>query len=231
LEAAMVKYVGCICLSVWLVAACSSATPPAPAASLPTEATVIAPTPTAEQAVIVPTAAEVIQPTTVPPTAIPPTEIPAPESSSYTGPSWASLALTDVRTGMAFTLADFAGKTVYVETMATWCPPCRTQLINVNQAMAQVSQEDYAFITLSLAENISNEDLARYANDNGFTMIFAITPPELLDALVGNFGFSVSNPPSTPHFTISPRGTVSDLHTGISGPDALIAELMAADAA
>ena len=217
----MDKLFGFICLSATLVAACSPAASPTP--------TVVPPSPTVEQ--VVPTPAQSDQPAAVAPTAIPPTDLPATEISSYAGPSWSSILLTNAHTGQPFTLADFAGKTVYVETMATWCPPCRTQLINVNQAKAQLSQNEYVFVTLSLAENISNEDLARYANDNSFTMVFAITPPELLDSLVANFGFTVSNPPSTPHFTISPRGTVSGLHTGISGPDSLLAELAAASAA
>ncbi len=163
------------------------------------------------------------------PTDVIPTQ--AATSSSYAGPAWANFTLTDARTGAAFALADFAGKTLYVETMATWCPPCRTQLINVNQAMGQVSADQHVFVVLSVAENISNEDLARYANDNGFNMRFAIATSELLDALVNAFGFSVSSPPSTPHFTISPAGTVSSLHTGISGPESLVAELAAVSAA
>ncbi len=203
----MRQYSGIICLTL-LLAACSQAAQPAPTtASLPTSA---------------PTEAISAQPTAVPPEN---------SAATYAGPAWASLRLTNAHTGETFTLADFAGQMLYVETMATWCPPCRTQLLNVNQARAQVSQEEYTFVVLSLAENIGNEDLARYANDNGFTMTFAIATPELLDALVNTFGFSVSNPPSTPHFTISPSGTVSSLHTGIAGPESLVAELAAASAA
>jgi thiol-disulfide isomerase/thioredoxin len=205
-----------LCLTA-LLTACSQGAPPAlTPVTLPTEM------PTVEQAASTPV--ESHQPTLAPTVDIPPASI------AYAGPAWASLPLTNAHTGEIFTLADFAGKTLYVETMATWCPPCRTQLINVNQAHAQVNQDEFTFVVLSLAETISNEDLVRYANDNGFSMTFALTTPELLDALVTAFGFSVSNPPSTPHFTISPIGTVSSLHTGLSGPDSLVAELVQASA-
>jgi hypothetical protein len=35
-------------------------------------------------------------------------------------PDWLTLPLTNARTGETFTLADFAGKTVFVHPMATW---------------------------------------------------------------------------------------------------------------
>ena len=41
-------------------------------------------------------------------------------------------------TDQTFTLADFAGKTVYVEPMATWCTNCRQQLGNVTEAKAEL---------------------------------------------------------------------------------------------
>ena len=38
----------------------------------------------------------------------------------YTATLMAQLPLVDVRSGETFTLAEFAGKTVFVEPMATW---------------------------------------------------------------------------------------------------------------
>jgi hypothetical protein len=38
----------------------------------------------------------------------------------YTAAPLAILPIVDVRTGETFTLAEFAGKTVFVEPMATW---------------------------------------------------------------------------------------------------------------
>ena len=36
-------------------------------------------------------------------------------------PAWQTSILSDARTGQSFTLADFTGKTVFVDPMATWC--------------------------------------------------------------------------------------------------------------
>jgi membrane protein implicated in regulation of membrane protease activity len=44
----------------------------------------------------------------------------APGGVAYQGADWTRLPLTDARTGQTFTLADFAGKTVFVHPMARW---------------------------------------------------------------------------------------------------------------
>jgi len=45
----------------------------------------------------------------------------------FTTPDWFKIAMTDVRTGKSFTIGDFAGKVVLIETMAQWCPNCLFQ--------------------------------------------------------------------------------------------------------
>ncbi len=142
-------------------------------------------------------------------------------------PAWQQIALTDARTGATFTLADFAGKTVFVEPFATWCTNCRQQLGNVRQAREQLG-DDVVFITLSVEPNIANEALAKYANDAGFDWTFAAMPPELLRELAAVQGQTISNPPSTPHFIIRADGSFTELVTGIEQVDALVSRIEAA---
>ena len=52
--------------------------------------------------------------------------IPTP-SAETSKPEWLGFELTDVQTGETFTMDDFAGKVVLVETMAMWCPNCVVQ--------------------------------------------------------------------------------------------------------
>ncbi|GAB4279956.1 MAG: hypothetical protein Kow0080_32510 [Candidatus Promineifilaceae bacterium] len=139
--------------------------------------------------------------------------------------SWQQITLTDVRSGETFTLADFAGKTVFVEPMATWCTNCRRQLTNVQAARGQLNNEDVIFVALSVETNISDAELAQYTEDTGFDWVFAVATPELLDELVSVYGRSIINPPSTPHFIIRPDGTTTDLVTGIDAPDQLINQI------
>ena len=87
---------------------------------------------------------------------------------------------------------------------------------------------DFVFISLSVGENVSNDTLANYATNNNFPQIFVVATTDLTNALVQDFGFTVTTPPSTPHFIISPIGTVSSLSTGFHQADSLVEELMAA---
>ncbi len=144
-------------------------------------------------------------------------------------PLWMTTELTDVRTGETFTLADFAGKTVFVEPMATWCTNCRRQLGNVAEARTQLADnEDVVFVGLSVETSLANENLASYTDETGFHWTFAVVTPEMLVSLADTFGQTVTNPPSTPSFLIRPDGTTTDLETGFEGPQELLQRIEAA---
>jgi len=135
--------------------------------------------------------------------------------------------LVDARTGDVFTLADFAGKTVFVEPMATWCTNCRGQLGRVAQARFDLDPEQHVFIALSLETGLSNERLANYADSLGFDWTFAVITPTLLGDLVDEFGRSIGSAPNTPHFVIRPDQTFTDLSTGSKQPDQIVQEMLA----
>lgn len=141
-------------------------------------------------------------------------------------PSWQTVPIVNARTGETFTFADFAGQTVFVEPMATWCTNCRQQLGNVRSAREQLG-DNVVFIALSVETNISAADLAAYADDNGFDWHFAVMTPDLLTELVNTFGRTISNPPSTPHFIIRPDGTPTSLVTGIESAAQIVAQIQA----
>jgi len=151
-------------------------------------------------------------------------------SSSASGierPAWQHLALTNARTGEAFTLADFADKTIFVETMATWCTRCRQQLNNVRDAKQQFSGDDVVFVALSVETNIDDATLANYADGSVYDWLFAVSTPELLEQLAGEFGRAIIIPPSTPHFIIRPDGTHTELTTGIDPAGQIVAQIKA----
>lgn len=166
-----------------------------------------------------------------------PTEEPTPEATLDLAalPAWMTTELTDARTGETFILADFAGQVVSVEPMATWCTVClgqQRQVIGAYDALGALPEdapEDaepaVIFISLSVAENISDERLAAYADREGFEWIFAVVPPIMLDGLVTEFGRAVITPPSSPHFYILPDGAVTELTTGFQSSADLIAEI------
>lgn len=144
--------------------------------------------------------------------------------------AWGSAELVNARTGETFKIGDYAGKPIYVEAFATWCPNCQKQLTAVHEA--QMKFPDVVFIALSVEGDISDEALTKYADDNMFAdIIFARATPEVLESLVADFGADITNPPSTPHFFISSTGEASELITGIEDADKLAEhfEMMAAN--
>lgn len=127
--------------------------------------------------------------------------------------------------GSTLAIADFAGKTVFVETFATWCSNCRRQLGDTNEAAAQVG-DDVVFLVLSVEEDLDPAKLASYQADNGFENVqFAVLSGEGLAAFNEQFGRSVLNAPSTPKFIVWPDGSLSEMTTGFESPDEILAQL------
>jgi thiol-disulfide isomerase/thioredoxin len=153
------------------------------------------------------------------------TEAPAPTATAELAP-WQTIAITDVD-GVTFTLADFVGKSVFVENFATWCPTCRRQLGSTQGAAAAVGDSSVV-LALSVETDLSSQDVADYAKDNGFTDVrFAVMSEELLAAFVDAFGNSAVNPPSTPHVFIGADGAAGDMATGSISEDDIVAQLRA----
>ena len=141
----------------------------------------------------------------------------APAAAPIDAPAWLTAELTDACSGETFALADFAGKTVYIESMATWCVNCHAQLTRVKDAAAQIPDEaldDVVFVALSSEVDLPREALATYAADNAFPFIFAVLPAEVLQAMAADLGQEIAVPPAMPLLVIAPDGTVGDLHTG-----------------
>jgi thiol-disulfide isomerase/thioredoxin len=152
----------------------------------------------------------------------------AAEQEAEAAPAWMSAELTDACSGETFTLADFAGKTMYVESMATWCPPCRDQLARVKEAAAQIpadEREETVFVALSSEVDLPRETLAEYAASNDFPFIFAVMPAEMLQAMADDLGQEIAVPPATPHLIVAPDGTIGALRTGSEAPEDILAGL------
>jgi thiol-disulfide isomerase/thioredoxin len=141
-------------------------------------------------------------------------EAPAPPAAA---PAWLTAELTDACSGETFALADFLGKTVYIESMATWCVNCHGQLTRATEAAGQIAEDqrdDVVFVALSSEVDLPHEALAQYAADNAFPFIFAVMPAEFLQAMAGDLGQEIAVPPAMPLIIVAPDGTVGELHTG-----------------
>lgn len=137
-----------------------------------------------------------------------------------------AVTLTDVRTGATFTLAELAAADgpVLLEPMAVWCTTCRAQQHEVKRA-----HDQGAFTSVSLDVDLSEspEELAAYADREGFDWRFAMADAALYRMLQDRFGVAVTNPPLTPLIVIESDGTVRPLEfgRGVRAAEQLLAEI------
>lgn len=137
-------------------------------------------------------------------------------------PDWFSIPLTDVRTGETFTINDFAGKVVLLETMAMWCPNCTVQANEVRNLHELLeNSEDLISVSLDVDVNEDEASLKEYVQEFGFEWRFAVAPLEVARALGNLYTAQYLNPPLSPMMMIDREGNVHHLEYGLKKADAL----------
>lgn len=144
------------------------------------------------------------------------------EGAMMEAPAWFSTPLTNVNSGESFTINDFKGKVVLVETMAQWCPSCKKQQQQVKSLHEKLGMPaDLVSIALDIDPNESADTLKAYAAGNGFDWIYAVAPAEVTREISNLYGDQFLNPPSTPILIIDRKGEVHVLPFGIKSADEL----------
>lgn len=124
----------------------------------------------------------------------------------------ATLVIRDVRSGAEFTLGQLAAeRPVLLETMAIWCVNCRGQQHEVVDAH---DLADFDSVSLDVDPNERPEDLANYADREGFDWRFAVADAALAQMLRDQFGTAVLNPPSMPKILFRTDGSVELIGIG-----------------
>lgn len=145
------------------------------------------------------------------------------EDKMMDAPAWFSASLTDVRTGQNFTLNDFKGKVVLVETLAMWCPSCKRQQEQVKALHEMLGMnKDLVSIGLDIDPNENAADLKAYTENNGFDWLYAIAPAEVGREIASLYGDQFLNPPSTPILIIDRKGQAHPLPFGIKSAEELM---------
>jgi thiol-disulfide isomerase/thioredoxin len=135
-----------------------------------------------------------------------------------------TMPLTDVRTGEAFTLAELvADGPVFVETMAIWCANCRAQMHEVTAAH---DLADFSSVSIDVEPAEAAEDLAAYAEREGYDWPFALADAELATELRNRFGTEILFPPGMPKLFIGTDGQIELLPLGELLSASAIADLV-----
>jgi len=138
-------------------------------------------------------------------------------------PAWFGAALTDAASGQTFTINDFKGKVVLVETMAQWCSSCRKQQGEVKTLHEKLGMnEDLVTIGLDIDPNENLEDLKSYVANDGIDWYYAVTSVVVTREIAKLYGNQFLNPPSTPMLIIDRQGVAHPLPFGIKSADQLL---------
>lgn len=147
------------------------------------------------------------------------------QSPSGPSESWRDIDLTDVRTKESFRISDFEGKTILLESFAVWCPTCTKQQKQVKDLHSELGS--FVSISIDVDSNEDREKILEHMERNGFDWRYAISPPELTQELIAEFGVAIANPPSSPVILICPDRQAHLLESGVKTPEELEASIEA----
>jgi hypothetical protein len=138
-------------------------------------------------------------------------------------PEWFGIEMTDVSTGETFTINDYAGNVILLETMAVWCPNCIFQQHEVTKLHESLGYpDDFVSISLDTDLNEDEELLKAYVEEWGFDWHFAVSPRQVTHDLGNLYSAQYVNPPLAPMMIIDRDGTIEHLPYGIKDVDTLL---------
>ena len=146
-----------------------------------------------------------------------------PSEDTGTTPEWMKIELTDVVTGEKFTIDDFKGKSVLVESFAVWCPTCLRQQLEIKE-LAISEHEDIIHISLDTDPSEDADRIREHLSIHNFSWHYAVAPIELSNMLVDEFGLEAVAAPAAPVILICPDQSARLLQTGVKSSDVLLAE-------
>lgn len=97
-----------------------------------------------------------------------------PQSEENTLPPAVDFQLQD-QYGNTHTLEDYKGKTIFLNFWATWCPPCRAEMPDIQKLYEEYAREgDEALIVLGVAapgmgQETDEEGIRAFLEENGYT--------------------------------------------------------------
>jgi hypothetical protein len=205
-----------------LLAAAVTPGSPGPSTVVPTTAPSVVVTPGSPgPSTVVPTTAPsvVVTPGSPGPSTVVPTTAP---SGSADRPEWFGMEMTDVQTGETFTINDFAGKVVLLETIGVWCPTCRRQqdeVLRLHELLGDPA--DLVSISLDTAMSEDAPLLKEYAETLGYDWHLALAPLLVARALGNLYSAEYLNPPASPMLIVDRDGNVIGLPYGVKTAESL----------
>ena len=124
-------------------------------------------------------------------------------------------SLTDIN-GQTVSLSDYAGQVVLINAWATWCPPCKAEMPDLN-AYYQAHQDE-GFVILAINAGDSASDAATFAGQKRLAFPVLLDPNTSLLASLGVHSYPTS-------ILVGADGVVKTIHVGLFTLQALEEEI------
>lgn len=108
--------------------------------------------------------------------------------------------------GEEFHPRTLAGKVVFINFWATWCPPCVAEMPDIHELYQQLDSERYAFVMIALDNN--PEKAAAFVERKGYE--FPVYVP------AGRFPPVYAHEAIPTTFVLSPTGEIAFRHEGMA---------------
>jgi len=112
---------------------------------------------------------------------------------------WRNIELKNVQDNSNYKISELSDNPVLIESFAVWCPTCTKQQNQIKELHEDIEFGDKFYsITLDTDPNEEEGKVLEHARSNGFTWRYSVSPSDLTNALIDEFGISVVNAPSAP---------------------------------
>lgn len=131
------------------------------------------------------------------------------------GQPLANFSLKDLR-GNTVNLSDYKGQVVLINVWATWCPPCRAEMPDLQAFYAANRQK--GFVVLAIDAGDARADVAAFASEYGLTFPILLDPQSDLVHRMNIFDYPTS-------LILDRSGVVKNIQIGLYQPEQLKADL------
>ena len=136
---------------------------------------------------------------------------------------WKEIVLKDISSGEMFKINDFEGKVVLLESFAVWCPTCKKQQDEIKEF--HESNREVVSISLDTDPNEDEENVVEHLERYGYDWRFAVSPVEITQSLITEFGSGVVNAPNAPIVMICEDQNSRFLPSGLKDVEELMEEI------
>ncbi len=132
------------------------------------------------------------------------------------GQPMSNLVLKDLN-GKTVHLSDYAGKPVLMNAWATWCPPCKAELPELQSFYEQHKSEGFVMLAVNAGEDKGSVSL--FISQQGYTFPVVLDPNTTVLNRMGISSFPTS-------ILVGKDGNVKGIHVGMFTTDTIQSELV-----